>query len=110
MLLIRNRTTMTPSPTKIQISSMCEIPNISPPLSSAPNVNHKGHKTTRRKSNGFASHIFASFLALPDQVQVIHDLLRLTMAEKHFAVRQRDAYAGIAPNVGTAIADTAYAV
>src|SRR5450755_1859681 len=35
MPLIRNRMTITPSPTKIQISKMCEKPNISPPLSSA---------------------------------------------------------------------------
>src|SRR4029077_11835326 len=85
MPLIRNRMTMTPKPTKIQISKMCEMPNILPPLSTAPNksFNHKGHEGTRRKSRALPSCIFASFLDLPDCVQVVHDLFRFSEVTRH---------------------------
>src|ERR1700687_2533212 len=101
--------TMTPKPTKIQISKMCEMPNILPPLSSAPSqsINHKGHEGTRRRSRALPSCIFASFLDLPDRVQVVHDLFRLSVAEKYFSVRQHDANAGVAPNVSAALANAA---
>src|SRR6266849_8044386 len=112
MPLIRNRMVITPRPTKIQISKMCDIPNILPPLSSAPtkSVNHKGHEGTRRKSRAFASCIFASFLVLSDQVQVVQDSLRLTMTEKDFSVGKHDAHAGVAPNVGAPFSNAANAV
>src|SRR6266436_4028910 len=109
MPLIRNRMTMTPKPTKIQISKMCEMPNILPPLSTAPNksFNHKGHEGTRRKSRALPSCIFASFLGLPDCVQVVHDPLRLSVAEKYFSFRQHDANTRVTPNVSPALANAA---
>src|SRR6185295_16117614 len=112
MALIRNRMTMTPRPTKTQISKMCENPNISPPLSSAPTraFNHKGHEATRRKSNAFSSCIFASFLALPDQVQVLHDSFRLTMAKEYFSVGEHEPDSGVSPNIGAALSNAANAV
>src|SRR6185437_5932577 len=104
--------TMTPRPTKTQISKMCENPNISPPLSSAPTraFNHKGHEATRRKSKKSSSCIFASFLVLPDQVQVLHDSFRLTMAEEYFSAGEHEPDSGVSPNVGAALSNAANAV
>src|SRR5438552_18911355 len=108
MPLIRNRMTMTPRPTKIQISNTCGIPSILPPLSSAQRnlSKHKEHEITRRLS----SCIFASFLGLSDRIQVVHDSLRLTMAEEHFSIGKRDTNARVAPNVGATLSNTAHAV
>src|SRR5678815_4636232 len=112
MALIRNRMTMTPRPTKTQISKMCEVPNILPPLSTAPrkSINHKGHEGTRRNSKRFASCIFASFLVLPDQVQVLHNPFRLTMAEEYFSVGEHEPDSGVSPNIGAALSNAANAV
>src|SRR3984893_2808821 len=109
MPLIRNRMTITPRPTKIQISKMCEMPNILPPLSTAPNksFNHKGHEGTRRKSRALPSCIFASFLDLPDCVQVVNDLFRFSVGDEYFYVSQHDANTGVAPNVGAALTSAA---
>src|SRR5882724_435228 len=109
MLLIRNRMTMTPKPTKIQISKMCEMPNILPPLSTAPQQELQPQRARRYtkeiKSTAFI--IFASFLGLPDCVQVVHDPLRFSVAEKYFSFRQHDANTRVTPNVSPALANAA---
>src|SRR5438552_644857 len=112
MPLMRNRMVMTPSPTKIQISKMCDIPNILPPLSSAQQklLTTKGTKVHEENQGHFTSCIFASFLVLSDQFQVVHDFFRLTMAKEYFSVGQHEANTGIAPNVRAPFTDAANAV
>src|SRR6185295_16950932 len=110
MPLIRNRMTMTPRPTKIQISKMCEMPNISPPLSSAQEHQPQRARRYTKESKSFTSCTFASFLGLRDRVQVVHDLFRLTVSEKYFSVGEHDANAGVAPDVSAALPNAAHSV
>src|SRR3984957_4543408 len=86
--LIRNRRTITPSPAKIQISTIFDISNIN------------------------ASSCQCSSLRLSialDHVQIVHDPLRIAVAQKNFPVVHFHANSASSPDIGFMIADPANA-
>jgi hypothetical protein len=66
---------------------------------------------THTKEIKFASFVYVRGLGwFSDQVQVIHNSFRLTMAEKDFPVVQFNPHAPVAPHVGAAFTDAANSV
>src|SRR5271165_5533448 len=98
-MLIRNRMTITPRPTKIQISTMWEISNISPPLLPIPWWTGADARRSIELVSG-----------LRDQVQIVHNPIWFVMAQENFAVVHGDANSAAAPDVSFAVAHAANAV